>query len=254
MGIMQKNVLALILARGGSRRLPRKNILELGGKPLIAWSIEAALQSQCNPRVLVSTDNREIAEASIRWAAEVPFRRPPELAQDNTPSMAPILHALDWLEANEQYRPDCVMLLQPTSPFRSSLDIDRAIGLMDQREADAVVSVGPVHPPPTHLKHVDEAGHLLEPSLNEHFWRQDLPPLYALNGAIYLARREVLMDQRTWYTDQTYAYIMPADRSLDIDTTFDFCVAKCMVEEDLYENRTHSTTSYRHRSSLLHHR
>ena len=251
---MQNKMLALILARGGSSRLPRKNVLQLGGKPLIAWSIEAALQSQCNPRVLVSTDDQEIAETSTKWAADVPFLRPTELAQDDTPSMAPILHALQWLEENEQYRPDRVMLLQPTSPFRSSLDIDGAVDLMNDRQADAVVSVGPVHQDPTHIMHLDETGRLLEPLLNGQHKRQDLPPLYALNGAIYLARRDVLQDQRTWYTNQTYAYIMSADRSLDIDTAFDFCLAKCMVEKDRYENATHSTTAHRHRSSLLHHR
>lgn len=251
---MQTDMLALILARGGSSRLPRKNILELGGKPLIAWSIEAALQSQCKPRVLVSTDDQEIAKTSTRWAAEVPFLRPPELAQDDTLSMAPILHALQWLEANEQYRPDGVMLLQPTSPFRGSRDIDGAVDLMDDRQADAVVSVSPVHQHPTHLKHVDKAGRLLDATLNEHLRQPDLSSLYVLNGAIYLARRDVLLDQRTWYTDQTYAYVMPADRSLDIDTVFDFCVAKSMVEDDLYEDTTHSTTAHRDHSPLLHHR
>src|SRR3990170_965342 len=120
-------VLAVIPARGGSKSIPRKNIKPLGGKPLIGWTIDAALQSRMLSRVIVSTDDAEIAQAARECGAETPFLRPPELAQDDSSSISVVLHALQWLEEQEHFSPDYVLLLQPTSPFRNAHDIRAAI-------------------------------------------------------------------------------------------------------------------------------
>src|SRR5690349_8046730 len=124
--MLMSDVLAVIPARGGSKSIPRKNLAALAGKPLIVWTIEAASASQCLTRVVVSTDDPEITAVAAAAGAEVPFVRPAELAQDETPAIEPILHAVDWLDQHEGYRPDFVMILQPTSPLRQAEDIDAA--------------------------------------------------------------------------------------------------------------------------------
>ena len=142
------HVFGIIGARGGSKALPKKNIAPLGGKPLIAWTIEAAVRSRTITRTVVPTDDAEIAKAAERYGAEVPFRRPEELAEDATPGPAVVLHVVRWLDQHEGYRPDLVVYLQPTSPLRVPEDIDAAVALLVEREADAVVGVCPVqrHP------------------------------------------------------------------------------------------------------------
>lgn len=226
-------VLAVIPARGGSKSIPRKNIKLLAGKPLIAWTIEAALQSQMFSRVIVSTDDKEIAEVARDWGAEVPFMRPVELAQDNIPGIAPILHAIEWLAVNEQDQSDLVMCLQPTSPLRIAQDIQSALELQFDKNADGVVSVCPVKDHPYWMKQLNSDGRMCDfmtldrPVLR----RQDLPLVYALNGAIYLAPRDVLLVRKTWYTDKTYAYVMPPERSLDIDTVWDWWMVELALKE-----------------------
>ena len=189
-------VLAVIPARGGSKAIPDKNIKTLGGKPLIAWTISAALEAGGVDRVIVSTDSQRIAETARAYGAQVPFLRPADLAQDDTPGIAPILHAAQWCLENESYEPDYVLCLQPTSPFRSSGDIDMAIALAQEKEAESVVSVTPVEHHPNWMQLVDEQGKLVDfiqggSAVNK---RQDMPPVYALNGAIYL----VLKTEGEW--------------------------------------------------------
>jgi CMP-N-acetylneuraminic acid synthetase len=225
------SILALILARGGSKSIPRKNVILVGGKPLIAWSIIAARRVKPSLRVIVSTDDSEIASVSCQWGAETPFIRSSELARDDTPSMDAILHALRWLEEMESYIPDYLVLLQATSPLRSSEDITAAIDLAYERDADAVVSVTPCKEHPYLLKKLDAEGRLfpyveLENPITR---RQELPPLFMLNGAIYLAKPEVLINQKSWYTSKTYAYIMPEDRSLDIDSPWQLTLADLVL-------------------------
>ena len=142
------NCLAIITARGGSKGLPGKNIKLMAGKPMIVWTIEAARQAQSVARVCVSTDDAAIASVSRDWGAEVPFLRPVELARDDTPGIAPVLHAVKWMEEHEGYRPDYVMLLQPTSPLRTAQDITSATELAESKGGDSVVSVSEVkhHP------------------------------------------------------------------------------------------------------------
>jgi len=233
----QKNeVLGLITARGGSKGLPRKNILYLAGRPLIAWTIEAALQSGSLSRVILSTDDTEIAEVGRQWGAEVPFFRPVELASDNSLSIDSVLHAVQWLADNENYQPEYVMLLQPTSPLRSPKDIQKAIQIRQDKQADSVVSVTFVHQHPDWMKAISPEGYLVGISAPEQpsARRQDLPPVYALNGAIYLIKREALLAQKSFVVERTLAYLMPPERSLDIDTLWEFRLAELIMQENLH--------------------
>lgn len=224
--------MALIPARGSSKGIPRKNIAPLAGKPLIAWSIAAAQQSQHLSRTIVSTEDTEIATIAQRWGAEVPFLRPPELSQDSTPGIEPLIHAVRWLEEHESYCPDYVLLLQPTSPLRRPEDIDAAITMARDQQADAVVSVCQPHTHPYWMKRIDEQGVLRSFLPLEHTYshRQDLPSAYALNGAIYLVRREVLLQKATFYPDNTLAYVMPMDYSLDVDTAWDLYLVDLILK------------------------
>ena len=223
-------VLALITARGGSKGIPGKNIRVVGGKPLLAWSIEAAKGARCVERVVLSTDSAEIREVGVRCGAEAPFLRPPELAADTTPGVAPVLHAVRWLEENEDYRPAYILLLQPTTPLRTAGDISAAFELIERTNAPAVESVRVVKDHPYWLKSIDDQGvlHSHVPG-KEESRRQDLPPLYVESGAIYLIRREVLLAQGTMWPPGTVGYVMPEERSLDIDSPTDLAIADLLL-------------------------
>jgi CMP-N,N'-diacetyllegionaminic acid synthase len=225
--------LAIVPARGGSKSIPDKNIKIVAGKPLIAWTILETLASPNIDRLIVSTDSPKISQVALEYGAEAPFLRPVELAQDDTPGIAPIVHAARWLHQNEGYEPDYVLCLQPTSPFRTAEDIDGAIALAQEKEADSVISVTLVKHHPNWMKHLDETGKLVDyvPRGHTVTKRQDLSPLYALNGAIYLIRFQLLLQQGTFFVDNTYGYIMPPERSLDIDTPWDLYLAELIFKE-----------------------
>lgn len=224
------NTLALILARGGSKGIPRKNIKIIAGKPLIAWSIEAALASKLCNAVVVSTEDEEIASVARSWGAQVPFIRPSVLAQDDTPSLDPVLHALDQLSTF-----DAVLLLQPTSPLRTAEDIDTCLDLAQARHASSVVSVSEAdqHPLWMYSLGSDERLHLLpiDQGASVATRRQDLPPVYSLNGAIYYAHANWLRQHRSFATNDTLAYVMPKERSLDLDTMLDWKIAELLLQE-----------------------
>jgi CMP-N,N'-diacetyllegionaminic acid synthase len=230
---MVQNILGLITARGGSKGIPRKNLADLAGKPLIAWTIEAALESHKLGRVVVSTDDEEIAQVAREWGAEVPFMRPPELAGDRSSHISVIVHAVRWLESHQNTCPDYVMLLQPTSPLRSVEDIDAVIDLAIEKDGDSVVSVCPVNEHTYLCKQIAPDGRLFDFVLKPEGYlpRQLMPPVYSLNGAIYLVRRNVLIEYNTLYTDRTFAYVMPPERSLDVDTPWDLYVANRILED-----------------------
>lgn len=226
-------VLGLLTARGGSKGIPRKNIRLVGGKPLIAWSIEAALASRRVARTIISTDDEEIAQIACQWGAQAPFLRPAELAQDASPHLAVVRHALDWLAENEGYHPDYILLLQPTSPFRTSADIDAAIEIAQSHDAEAVVGVTPTHHHPLLTKTIRPDGTLENFMTSDlaYLRRQDLPAAYAINGAIYLNRPAALLRDGTFSPSGAYAYVMPPERSLDIDTEWDLYLANLILSE-----------------------
>lgn len=220
-------ILGLIPARGGSKGVPRKNIRMLAGKPLIAWTIEAALASDALDRVVVSSEDREILDTARKWGADTPFVRPAELAQDATPGAAPVLHALETLP--ERY--DFVVLLQPTSPLRDSADIDAAIRLC--RETGAPACVGVVEPDksPYWMFTRDNGGRLspLIPREKLPARRQDLPVTYSVNGAVYVASVPWFLREKAFFSPETVGYVMPRERSLDIDDELDFAVAEMVL-------------------------
>lgn len=225
--------LGLIPARGGSKGIPHKNLAPLLGEPLIVHTIRAALHAPSLERVVVTTDDPAIAEVARAHGAEVPFLRPAALAQDDTPGIEPVVHALLWLEQEQGYRPTHVVLLQPTSPLRTSEDIEQALALAAREDADAVVSVCPARHHPAWTKRLLDDGRLapfiagaaMAPR------RQDLPPAYALNGAVYVARREVVLARRSFHTERTWGHVMPPERSLDVDTPWDLRLAELVLGE-----------------------
>jgi len=233
MSLSDKTFLAVIPARGGSKGIPGKNLALAGGRPLLAWTLDAARNSQCVDRTMVSTDDPAIAAAARDLGGEAPFLRPAEISGDNASPMLAIDHALAWLEREEDWSPDYVMLLQPTSPLRLAEDIDNACRLAVEKDADAVVSVGEAVPHPYLTRTIDPDGKLADfLTLPEGYpRRQEFPDVYALNGAIYLAKREILVSRGTFYTNRTYAYVMPVARSLDIDTPWELHLADLLLRE-----------------------
>lgn len=222
-----RRILALVPARGGSKGLPGKNIRPLGGKPLLAWSIEAARQSPYIDRCVLSTDCETIAAAGRAAGAQVPFMRPAELATDTAASMDVFLHAL--AQNGEEF--DLLLVLQPTSPLRTGADIDAALDLYAQRDATAVVSVCPVdhHPWLSNVLPADGCmSTFLRPEVASSR-RQDLPAHYRINGALYLSDVRTLRETRTFYGPRTYALQMPPERSVDIDSLYDFRLAEACL-------------------------
>jgi len=225
--IDNKRVLAIIPARGGSKGIPRKNIVPLCGKPLIAWTIEAARNSVYLDRCILSSEDPEIIEVARQWGCDVPFVRPAELSSDNTPGIAPVLHALTTLP--ELY--DYVVLLQPTSPLRNSADIDGAIEKVARNGYPACVSVVPVAKGPQWMFHLDARERLVSFLTDTPIStiRQELMSLYLLNGAVYAADVAWLMSTRSFLSPQTAAYVMPEARSVDIDTPLDLRLCELLI-------------------------
>lgn len=221
-------VLGLIPARAGSKSIPRKNLAELGGKPLISWTIDAASKSSLT-RTVVSTECEEIAGVCRNLGAEVPFLRPKSLASDDSRSIDVVNHAIESL--NEKF--DAVMLLQPTSPFRTFEDINDA--LLMKSDASSVISVVPVEGThPARMKFIEE-GFLIDPPFGEEFEnmpRQNLRPMYIRNGAIYLTGINEIY-RETFKGDKSRALIMPKERSINIDSLFDLQLARAMLKEGL---------------------
>lgn len=226
------SIVALITARGGSKGVPGKNTALVGGKPLIAWSIEAALNSKYVHRTIVSTDSEEIAIVAKKFGGEVPFMRPPELAQDRSPHIDVVLHALDFM-VGEGLNPDYLLLLQPTSPLRTSEDIDGAIELSNRNSPKAVIAVHELHEHPYFCRRLDEGG-VIKPFVPmeelDYPRRQDLPKAYYVNGSIYLNRCDSLRNDRTFYPDGALGYVMPAERSWQIDTPMDIAVVDALMK------------------------
>jgi CMP-N,N'-diacetyllegionaminic acid synthase len=225
-----RRILAIVPARGGSKGLPGKNIRILAGRPLLSWSIGAARQSRYVDHVALSTDSREIADVAVQEGLEVPFFRPACLATDDARSFDALLHALDWFE-REGESFDLVVWLQPTSPLRTPGDINRAIELYFDKKADAIVSVCETDHHPWWCNTLPGDGNMggfLRPEvLNTN--RQELPVHYRLNGAIYLGAPDFLRREQSFFGAGTYAYVMPRERSVDIDDLLDFRLAEQLL-------------------------
>ncbi len=225
-------ILYFIPARGGSKGLPGKNIRLLNGKPMIAWSIEAALNSKHKRKVIVSTDSDEIAEIAKVNHAEVPFLRPSELSTDTATTMDVIFHCLNWFESKGEIF-DYVVLLQPTSPLRTEKHIDEAFMLLKEKKASAVVSVCKNEHHPMWSNAIPADGNMknfIRPEVKGKN-RQQLETSFRLNGAIYIATPEYLKAEQSFIGKDTYAYEMTAESSIDIDTEIDFLLAEMIMKK-----------------------
>lgn len=221
------SVLALIAARGGSKGVPGKNIMDIGGRPLIQWTIDAARASRHVDRVVLSSDDPAIIDVARAGGCEAPFRRDAALAGDASSSIDVVLDALQRLPGH-----DIVVLLQPTSPLRSAGDIDQALELLARTGAPACVSVRPAQEHPYWTFRLDDGGRLApfaEPAGALPLRRQDLPAAWCLNGAVYAARVDWIQRERSFLSAQTVAFAMPEERSLDIDTPADVERLKLIV-------------------------
>lgn len=218
-------VLGLIPARGGSKGVPRKNVKLLAGKPLLAYTAEAALAAKRLARVILSTDDQEIAEVGKMFSVEAPFLRPAELAEDKTPTLPVVQHALRYVEENgDQF--DAVCLLQPTNPLRQAADIDACIELMEQSGADSVVSVLPVpaeyNPHWVYFRNDNGSLRLSTGEASPIPRRQELPPAFHREGSIYVSRRDVVMKENSLYGTLVVGYEVDSARSVNIDTLEDW--------------------------------
>jgi len=219
--------MALIPARGGSKGIPRKNIHPFCGKSLLQWSIDVALAASCVDLVVVSTEDQEIAEVARSCGAEVPFLRPNELAGDTTPGIAPVLHALDQLPEVSD-----VMLMQPTSPLRRVEDVEAIVGLRRKAGKESAVSVTPSDKHPAWMYRLSSEKLLVQlVDETKATCRQQLPHVYVLNGALYLASRSFLTQERCFFSADTIGYVMPPERSLDIDTPLDLLWGEFLMQQ-----------------------
>jgi CMP-N-acetylneuraminic acid synthetase len=233
--MITEKIFGIIPARGGSKGVPRKNIRLLAGKPLIAYTIDAAKGSRLLTRLIVSTDDPEISQIARSFDCQV-IERPAELAQDTTPMLSVIQHTLRFLGEHEHYHPDITVILQPTAPLRTSEHIDEALTPLENPEVDSVVSVSlvPGHYNP-HWQFIIQDGELRlftgQPFGQIITRRQDLPATYTRNGAIYAFRTSLFGERGTIYGDRCLAYVMPFEDSVNIDSEQDLWLTERFLSE-----------------------
>ena len=227
-------ILAVITARGESKGLPGKNIKILGGKPLIAYTIKIAQKSKYISNLIVSTDSVKIAQICRRYNVEVPFIQPSELATDKSGHLEVMQYAIAFMEKKLKIIFDYVVILQPTSPFRLPEDIDETLKLLIKTKADSAVSIVEVEAKEHPLKMKRLSGHKVEPyhlSEPEGIRRQDLPVVYKRSGAVYAMRRNLIMLKKSLFGKKVVGFIVPKERSVDIDTPFDWLKAVYMLKD-----------------------
>lgn len=228
-------VLGIIPARGGSKRVPGKNIRPLAGKPLIAYTIKAALQSTRIDRLIVSTDNSKIAEVAQKWGADVPFLRPADLAKDDTPDQPVFLHVLRWLKEDDRYEPDIVVNLRPTTPFKTPEIIDKAVQRLIDTDADIVRTMtlveGVHHPYWMYRLSEDGSAELFsgDIKLSKYYRRQLLPHVYRINGVVDAVKTQVIYEESNLDNQNMKGLIISEKESMDVDTDFDFIICECIL-------------------------
>lgn len=227
----EKSFLAIIPARGGSKGIPHKNIMDICGKPLIAYSIDAAKESKYIDYILVSTDDNEIKNVSANYGASVPFLRPEELSNDEAKSIDVVVHSVNFLKSvGKEF--DYVILLQPTSPLRTYEDIDAAIELIVEKKESSLISICKVEENPIIMRTIEEDK--LKPILEfkgNNLRRQDLPTYYIFNGALYINTTEMILNEKAFVNESTIPFVMDKYKSVDIDTMLDAKVVEYILEE-----------------------
>ncbi|MHB8155171.1 MAG: acylneuraminate cytidylyltransferase family protein [Candidatus Omnitrophota bacterium] len=232
---MYKNrkILCVIPARGGSKGLPGKNIKKLLGKPLIAYSIEHAARSKYIDRTIVSTDSKRIAFVAKGLGAEVPFLRPKHLATDKSSTVDALLHAIEWMENKEGFIFDILVLLHVTTPLRSVEDVDKSIELLFKKDTDNVFSVAQAHKNPYfNMVEVKKNGKVELIKKGKYTSRQSAPHVFDMNSSIYVWWKDVLKNKKSLFLSNTRIYLMPKERSVDIDDYFDFRVARMLLNNE----------------------
>ncbi len=232
-------VLFVVAARGGSKGVPRKNIKVIGPLPLIAYKIIAAQKCSVDKRIIVSTDDKEIASVSADYGAEIPFIRPDFLATDSADSMDVVEHAMQWIEENDTSKYDYICLLEPSSPFASYKDLDKAFELIEKNHADTLLG----------MKEVEVNSVFIHPLDSDHrlsyFYeaikelksgrRQDQEKEYTMNGCMYIARWDYFKKNKSFHSINAVPYIMPQENSIEIDSLYDYKIASAIVENALID-------------------
>ncbi|MCY6483562.1 acylneuraminate cytidylyltransferase family protein [Clostridium aestuarii] len=227
-----KKILAIIPARGGSKGIPYKNIMDICGKPLIAYTIEAAKKSKYIDYTMVSTDDSKIKEVSLKHKASVPFLRPEQISNDSAKSIDVVIHGINFLsEKGECF--DYVILLQPTSPLRNCNDIDNAIEVLMNSKEDSLISVCEVDENPAIMRTIKD--NRLEPIIEftgDNLRRQELPKVYIFNGALYINKVRMLLEEKNFFNEKTLPYIMKREKSVDIDSMLDAKLVELILKEN----------------------
>lgn len=237
-------MIAIIPARGGSKGLPNKNIKRFCGIPLISHTIRTAKKSGSVTRLIVSTDSEEIADIARQEGAEVPFMRPDYLATDDALALDTYIYTSDRLMQSEGLEIDSFMVLQPTSPLRTKDDIDAAVAIYTQSNADSLISVCEAPYPMEWLRYIDNLGVLREYNTNSIQYiknRQDYKKSYVPNGAIFIFKYQFLKVTRNYYSNNTYPYVMAREKSIDIDNPIDFLFAEFLYQAQLDNNMIHNS-------------
>lgn len=232
-------ILYVVTARGGSKGVPRKNIKLLGEIPLVAYKIIAARKCHYDSRIIVSTDDEEIAEVSRKYGAEVPFLRPAELATDSADSADVVMHTMNWVDENDDEKYDYVCLMEPSSPFASYKDFDEAIKLMIEKDADTLLGMKEIEVNTVFIHSLDEKGGLSKfyhaikdlPSIR----RQDQKKEYTMNGCMYIAKWDYFMKYKMFHSENSVPYIMPEETSVEIDTPLNYELACKIIESGLVD-------------------
>jgi CMP-N,N'-diacetyllegionaminic acid synthase len=227
--IKEKKVLAVIPARGGSKGIPNKNIININNKPLINFSIETALKSKFIDDLVVSTDSIKIAKIAEKAGAKVPFLRPKKLATDKAISLPVILHALEFMEKSNNINYDIIIMLQPTTPLRETKDIDQCLSTLIDKNVDSVISVvnvGGYHP--LRMKRIvgENLVNYIDQGFEDMRPRQELPDVYIRNGAIYVSTRKTILEDKSFSGKNTFPYVMSSEKSINLDTDDDLRLLK----------------------------
>lgn len=227
-----KVILCVIPARGGSRGLPGKNVKQLAGKPLIAHTIKQAKEAKYIDRIIVSTEDTQIADISRTYDAEVPFERPKELAEDDSSMIDVLLHAMKWMEEKERYKFDILLLLHVTTPLRTPEDIDNCIRLLVDEDAENVFSVTEAYRNPYfNMVEIGSDNKVRLVKEGSFATRQSAPEVFDMNSSIYVWRRTKLIENKGLFLEKTRIYPMPRERSIDIDKPLDFRLAEMLMQD-----------------------
>ncbi len=232
-------ILYIVTARGGSKGIPKKNIKEIGGIPLVAYKIIAAKKTKYDKRVIVSTDSYEIAEVARQYGAEVPFMRPDYLSSDIANSMDVIVHAINWIDENDNEKYDYVCMLEPSSPFMSYSRMNEAFDIMIERDSDTMLGMKEADISSAFIHQLDDNGNMsihYESIKNmKSVRRQDQAKEYTMNGCIYAAKYEYFKKNRLFHSKKSVPYIMPEELSIEIDTPINLEFARFLVEKHIID-------------------